>query len=71
MRTIASLTLAAVAYSATVACEPFIPVRGDHVSTRDERVAAAREDRALGVLERQKPDPADATCEPAVEGLPG
>jgi hypothetical protein len=71
MRTTASLTLAAVAYSATVACAPSMAVRGDHVSSRDERVAAAREDRALGVLERQKPDRADATCEPAAEGMPG
>jgi hypothetical protein len=71
MRTALSLTLAAIASSATLACAPSIAARGDHVSSRDERVAAAREDRALGVLERQKSDPGDGTCDPAVEGASG
>jgi hypothetical protein len=71
MRIAPSLTLAAIASSATLACAPSIAVRGDHGSSRDERVAAAREDRALGVLERQKPEPGDATCEPTVDGASG
>lgn len=69
MRSPVSSMLAAVASCAALACTPSIAVRGDQASSRDERVAAAREDRSFGVLERQKPDPDEATCEPLAEGV--
>jgi hypothetical protein len=67
---VSSLVLAAVASCAAVACAPAVAVRSGHTSSRDERATAARKDRELGVLERQKPEPGEATCRAEVEGVP-
>ena len=70
MRIPASLPLGAIVSCLALACAPAIPVAGDRSSSRDERVAAAREDRELGVMERQKPGPGDELCWLTVDGVP-
>jgi len=65
---VSSLVLAAVASCAALACVPPLAVAASHTSSREERIATAREDRALGVLERQRPGPGDPTCPAKVEG---
>jgi hypothetical protein len=67
----ASLTLAAIACCAVSACAPAVAVPADRPSSRAERVAAARDDRRLGVLERQGSNPGGETCEPTADGFSG
>jgi hypothetical protein len=70
MRSPSHLILAAVASCAALACAPSLAGGGGPDTSREARVAAAREDRDLGVLERQKPGSGDLPCPSAVAGAP-
>jgi hypothetical protein len=65
----ALLALAALTSCAALACATSTSLRGP-TGSREERVAAAREDRALGVLERQKPESGEPACPVAADGDP-